>query len=161
MGYGSGIAARCGVDRRCGSDPVWLWLWHGLAAVALLQPLAWELPYVTEAALKIQNKQTKKSHNSLLSTRINKLWKMCSEWSNLSNRHNGSSLVAQRLRIWCCPCCGLDPCCCGVGLSTWPWNFCVLQIWPKNMYRHCLVPGSKNSFLEEARGWQSCSSCGS
>ena len=39
---------------RCGSDPTLLWLWRRLAAAALIRPLAWELPYVTSAALKKQ-----------------------------------------------------------------------------------------------------------
>ena len=30
----------CGVGHRCGSDRVLLWLWHRLAAVALIQPLS-------------------------------------------------------------------------------------------------------------------------
>ena len=33
-------------------DPALLWLWRRLAAVALIQPLAWELPYAAVAALK-------------------------------------------------------------------------------------------------------------
>ena len=44
----------CGVSRRHGSDPVLLWLWHRLAGVALIQPLAWEPPYATSATLKRQ-----------------------------------------------------------------------------------------------------------
>ena len=35
----------CGVGCRHGSDPVLLWLWRRLAAAALIQLLAWELPY--------------------------------------------------------------------------------------------------------------------
>ena len=31
--------------RRCGLDPVLLWLWHRPAATALIRPLAWEAPY--------------------------------------------------------------------------------------------------------------------
>ena len=42
----------CGVGRRHGSDPTLLWLWCRPAAVALIQPLAWELPYATGVALK-------------------------------------------------------------------------------------------------------------
>ena len=42
----------CGIGHRCGSDLVLLWLWHRLAAAALIQPLAWELPCVTGMALK-------------------------------------------------------------------------------------------------------------
>ena len=47
----------CSVGHRCGSDPALLWLWHRLAAVALIRPLAWEPPYAASVALK--NKQTK------------------------------------------------------------------------------------------------------
>ena len=57
MGQGSGVAVNCGVGNRCGSDPVLLWLWHRLVAVALLRPLAWELPYVTSVTLKMKEKK--------------------------------------------------------------------------------------------------------
>ena len=33
-------------------DPLLLWLWWRPAAAAPIQPLAWELPYTTGAALK-------------------------------------------------------------------------------------------------------------
>ena len=46
----------CGVGCRHGSDLVLLWLCCRLAAVALIQPLAWELPYV---ALKDKKKKKK------------------------------------------------------------------------------------------------------
>ena len=36
-----------GVGRRHGSDLVLVWLWLWPAAVALIQPLAWELSYTT------------------------------------------------------------------------------------------------------------------
>ena len=42
----------CGVARRCSSDPELWWLWRRLAAVALIQTLAWEPPYATGLALK-------------------------------------------------------------------------------------------------------------
>ena len=45
----------CGVGRRCRSDPALLWLWP--AAVALIQPLAWELPYAMGVALKRPKKK--------------------------------------------------------------------------------------------------------
>ena len=41
-----------GIGRRRGSDPAWLWLWCRLAAAALIQPVAWEPPYVMGEALK-------------------------------------------------------------------------------------------------------------
>ena len=54
----------CGVGRRCSSYLVVLWFWHRLAATALIQPLAWEAPYVADVAIKSKKqnktKQTKK-----------------------------------------------------------------------------------------------------
>jgi len=35
----------CGMSQRHSSDPTLLWLWYRLAPVALIQLLAWELPY--------------------------------------------------------------------------------------------------------------------
>ena len=46
----------CGVGRRCSSDLALTWLWFRLAAVALIQLLAWELPNAVGAALKNQTK---------------------------------------------------------------------------------------------------------
>ena len=37
-------------------DLALLWLWCRPASVALIQPLAWELPYAMGAALKSKNK---------------------------------------------------------------------------------------------------------
>ena len=59
-------AMSCGLGRRHSSDPTLLWLWHRPAAAALIQPLAWELPYTTDAAdaaLKSQ-KQKKKDRQT-------------------------------------------------------------------------------------------------
>ena len=50
----------CGVGCRHGSDPRLLWLWYRPAAVALIRPLAWELPYAVGAALKRQKGKIKK-----------------------------------------------------------------------------------------------------
>ena len=50
----------CGVGRRYGLDLALLWLWCGPAAVALIRPLAWELPHATGVALKRQKKKKKK-----------------------------------------------------------------------------------------------------
>ena len=46
----------CSVGSRRGPGPALLWLWYRPTATARIQPLAWELPYVTVAALK-KNKQ--------------------------------------------------------------------------------------------------------
>ena len=40
-------------------NPVLLWLWGGLAATALILPVAWELPYAVDAALKNKKKKKK------------------------------------------------------------------------------------------------------
>ena len=47
----------CGVGHRSGSDPMLLWLWCRLAALAPIQPLPGELPYAMSAALKIKKKK--------------------------------------------------------------------------------------------------------
>ena len=52
---------------RCSSDPALLWLWCRLAAVALLRPLAWELPYAVCAALKSKKIKIKKIKKLCLS----------------------------------------------------------------------------------------------
>ena len=52
-----------GVDHRCGSDSVLLWLWHRLAAVAPIQHKAWELPYVAGVALKSKKEKEKEEES--------------------------------------------------------------------------------------------------
>ena len=49
----------CRVGCRHGLDPELLWLWWRPAAVALIQPLAWELPYASGMALKKQKNKNK------------------------------------------------------------------------------------------------------
>ena len=55
----------CGVGHRLGSDLALLWLWHRLAAVAQIRPLAWETsiccgygPKKTKRQKKERKKQT-------------------------------------------------------------------------------------------------------
>ena len=47
-----GVALSCGVGVRRGTDPPLPWLWCRPAAAAVIQPLAWELPFATGVALK-------------------------------------------------------------------------------------------------------------
>ena len=49
----------CGVVCGCGLNPMLLWFWRSLTAVALIQPLAWEPTYAVSADLKKQTKQNK------------------------------------------------------------------------------------------------------
>ena len=52
--------ASCGVGRRRGSDPAWLWLWHRPAPAALILPQVWEPPYAAGVAGK-RKRRLKKS----------------------------------------------------------------------------------------------------
>ena len=47
-------------------DLAWLWLWRRLAAAALIQPLAWVLPYASGVALKRQKQLNISSHSDSL-----------------------------------------------------------------------------------------------
>ena len=47
----------CGVGHRRSLDLALLWLQLWLAAAALIQPLAWELPYAVGTALKKKKKK--------------------------------------------------------------------------------------------------------
>ena len=53
----SGVAVSSGVGRRPGSEPTLLCLWCRREVVALIQPVAWELPH---AAGVVQKKKKKK-----------------------------------------------------------------------------------------------------
>ena len=55
----------CDIVHRRGSDPPLLCLWRRLAAIVPIQPLAWEPPYATGAALK-----KKKSFDSFLEAKL-------------------------------------------------------------------------------------------
>ena len=57
------MAVSSGVGLRCGLDPALLWLWRRSAGVALIRPLAWELPYATSTALKSNNNNNNNSQN--------------------------------------------------------------------------------------------------
>ena len=68
----------CGAGHRHGSDLALLWLWYRLAAVARIQPLAWEPPYAVSAALKkAKKKQKQKQKNNY--TWIKKKFKLGSD----------------------------------------------------------------------------------
>ena len=67
----------CGVDRKLGSDPTLLWLWHRPAATAPIWLLAWELPYAVGAAVKRQKQKNKNKNpkNSCCRTETLYPWK--------------------------------------------------------------------------------------
>ena len=55
----------CSVAHRCGSDPALLWLWCRPVAAAMIQPLAWELPYAEGTALKRKRKKKFENRTAL------------------------------------------------------------------------------------------------
>ena len=89
----------CGVGRRCGSDPVLLWLWRRPAAPAPMGPLAWEPSYATGAALekskntkKRKKKERKKAANSLtwFQDHLKLVWSYCNAWFRLVRNREAS-----------------------------------------------------------------------
>ena len=105
MNYGSGC--------RCGSDLALLWLWRRSAAIALIQPLAWELRYALRGALKrqtnINNNNPPKYAVSQISMKIKlternqveilKLKIIIMEMKNsLEGFSNGFELAKERIR---------------------------------------------------------------
>ena len=73
----------CGVGCRCGSVLALLWLWCRLATIALIQPLAWELPYAPGSAQerkegreRKKGKERKKERKLiLLTSSFKKYWR--------------------------------------------------------------------------------------
>ena len=59
-----------GVGHRCSLDPMLLWLWRRPAAVARIQPLAWEPPYAMGVAPQKKTKKKKRNLKSKLGTPI-------------------------------------------------------------------------------------------
>ena len=51
----------CGVGRRHSLDLMLLWLWHRLATIAPIRPLAWEPPYAVGVALESKKKKVFKA----------------------------------------------------------------------------------------------------
>ena len=76
----------CGVGCRRGLDLVLLWLWHSLAAISPIEPLAWEPPYAPGAALEKGKKNKTKQQKSDLSlgTRVKVLWQKLTNGPNVS-----------------------------------------------------------------------------
>ena len=69
-------------------DLMLLWLWHRPAIATLIRPLAWELPYASDVALKSKqtNKQTKNSKPSGVPIMIQ--WK-----TYLTSIHDNAGLI--------------------------------------------------------------------
>ena len=59
----------CRVGHRHSLNPELLWLWCRPAAVALIRPLAWALPYATGVALKKKKKKKRKKKKRKIYTK--------------------------------------------------------------------------------------------
>ena len=102
VGQGSGVAVSCGAGRRGSSDPTLLWLWWRLAAVALIWPLAWELPYAMPAALKRQKKKKKEcsARWRRMKVNINNIWKMSCDYSKPILKKKIKPQPKTTLKLW-------------------------------------------------------------
>jgi len=69
VGQGSGFAVSCDVGHRYSLDPALLWLWYRPEAVALIQPLALELPYAMDMVLKKKELEKEKQTKPKVSRR--------------------------------------------------------------------------------------------
>ena len=85
----------CGVGRRCGSDPVllWLWLWYRLVTTVPIRSLAWEPPYAAGVALGKDKKTGKKEDKAVLTrlSSVHFLWSVFMETVNVCH-HDMKSL---------------------------------------------------------------------
>ena len=64
------MAVNFSLGFRYGLDLVLLWLWHRPASTALIQLLAWELPYATGVAPKKKKKNRNPRQNSRLTESV-------------------------------------------------------------------------------------------
>ena len=61
----------CGVGHGCGWDAMLLWLWCRPAAIAPIEPLAWEPPYAVGIALK---RERERERERMYCSRGRKIW---------------------------------------------------------------------------------------
>ena len=62
----------CDVGCRHGSDPTLLWLWYRLAAAAPIGPLAWEIAYAADMALKNKKEKEKEKRMAQFKQKMNR-----------------------------------------------------------------------------------------
>ena len=77
--------------------PALLWLWRRPAATALIQPLAWEPPYATGAALKRQKKTKNKTKTSFCLEDLLISFALCCKPT--SRRGSGTEYTFSKLNV--------------------------------------------------------------
>ena len=91
----------CGVGCRHGSNPKLLWLWHRLAIIALIGPLAWEPPYAAGVALeKAKRQKEKKKPHTHTHTHTNNNTLISPLTFNLHSRNHCSYHSLEVLQIF-------------------------------------------------------------
>ena len=70
VGQVPGVAVSCNVGHRCGLGLALLQLWPRTAIVALIAPLAWELPYAAGESLTREKKKAMSSTYRGISNRF-------------------------------------------------------------------------------------------
>ena len=80
------MAASCSLGHRCGSDLLLLRLCRRPAAVALIQPIAWELPRAAGGPSKEEKGEKKKKKTGTLKLSTQATEDEISAWTNLECR---------------------------------------------------------------------------
>ena len=116
----------CSVGYRYSSDPMLLWLQCSLATVALIQPLAWELPYAEGVALKKQ-KQTNEENQ--------KIHKTQNQNKQINNKKTLPQLIVILIKI--------SNTILLSTVKTWT------QVWQREMHFLPFLSGKMNSILSQ------------
>ena len=91
----------CGVSYRHGSDPVLLWLLHGPVARAPVPPLAWELLYAMNVALKKAKQKKKRGGVSISNGKAVPLVETdLLFWEGCINEHGSSMTGLIGMAVW-------------------------------------------------------------
>ena len=79
--------------------PTLLCLWCRLAATALIQPLAWELPYAMDVALKGKKKFTQ-FESIIVKNKFSLITTICHKWYKKPNKIY-KSVINKKFKILC------------------------------------------------------------
>ena len=124
----------CGVGPRCGSDPTLLWLWCRPVSTGPIQPLAWEPPYASGAALENAKRQKKKKKKKRLGTEKRKNMRIDIKNFNSCNLHYSTKFYCKYS-----------------DLLTVKITLCVFSLYP-SMFKHFLKISWRSLLLLKSLG---------